>query len=297
MNIRRLKSFLAVADELNFHRAAERMNITQPALSQQIREFEDELGVKLFLRDKRTVAITEAGRVMLPSVQQAVDLLEAAADAARRSSLAAERTLRLGFSENIQLPFLSPALRWVSQHHPEISIEPRDLHSDAVIEKLLAQDIDVGFAFLPVEHGDLAYRPVLDGHCVLALPERHPLASMAAIPMSALADQRLILFARHLNPPLYDHINEALRAANGLDQNIVYHATQSHFGLNLVAEGVGLLFTTSTFAQEIPAGVTSRPLENIDEDYKYAAVWRGDRRTPAVRAFLDALDKSPVKTS
>ena len=292
MNLRRLRAFLAVADELIFRRAGARVAVTQPALSQQIRELEEELdGVALFERDKRHVALTEAGRVLLDPAREALTRLDGAFAEVRRFGSAAARTLRLGYVEYMNLPFLAPALRRLSEASPEIVVEPNELHSAGVLAALAEKALDLGFAFLPVAHPDLAARGLLVGNWMLVLAEAHPHARREVVPVAALETERLVLWARHLNPPLYDSLLAAMSAGMaGAEPNVVYRTAQAHLGPSLVAEGIGLFVIASYILRELPPGLVSRPLAGFDNRLPLAAVWRGDGRTPAVRAFLDALD-------
>ena len=292
MNLRRLRSFVAVAEELSFRRAAVRVGISQPALSQQIRELEEELGgVALFGRDRRGVALTDAGEVLLGPACEAIAILDAAFANVRRLGSAAARTLRLGYVEYMNLPFLAPALRVLAERHPEISVEPHEAYSAAVVAGLAERRLDLGFAFLPVGHPELATRPLLVGRWMLVMPAAHPLATGEAAPAPALAGERLILFARHLNPPLHDALVAALTAGIGAEPDIAYRTAQAHLGPSLVGEGIGLFVVASYVLRALPAGLAARPISGLDGPaLPLGAVWRGDGRTAAVRAFLDALD-------
>lgn len=292
MTLRRLRSFVAVSEELNFRRAAERVCVTQPALSQQVRELEAELGAALFERDRRRVALTAAGAALLGPAREALAILDAAAAEVRRLGDAAARTLRLGYVEYMNLPFLSPALRRLAERRPDIVVEPQEMFSAAAIAALLERRIDLGFAFQPVGHPDLASRPVLRGRWMLAMPEGHPLAAGAEVPGPALAGRRLVLFARHLNPPLHDALVAGLARVAGAEPEVAYRTAQAHVGPSLVAEGVGLFVYASYVLRQLPPGIVSRPIAGLPP-LELAAVWRGDARTPAVRAFLEALGPPP----
>jgi DNA-binding transcriptional LysR family regulator len=288
MDLRRLRSFVAVADELSFRRAAERVAVTQPALSHRIRELEEELGAALFERDRRGVSLTEAGAALLEPARGAIEAVDAAFAEVRRLGARAAHTLRLGYVEYMNLPFLAPTLRLLSERHPEIRMEPRELYSAQVLEALAERRLDLGFAFLPIEHPDLASRPILEGRWMIALPGDHRLAALAEVLIAALRGERLVLFARHLNPPLHDHLMAILSGA-GFAPEVVYRTAQAQLGPDLVAQGVGLFVHASYVVREPPAGVVVRPLGGFDNRLRLAAVWRGDGRTPAVRACLEAL--------
>lgn len=288
MDLRRLQSFVAVAETLNFRRAAERVAITQPALSQQIRELERDLGAELFRRDKRNVELTEAGVALLSPARQMLDLAARTAETVRALGKKPAMTLRLGYVEYMNLPFLIPVLRALRDRQPTISIEHKEMYSAAVIQALAERQIDLGFAFRPITHPDLSFRPVLEGCWTVILPSTHPLAENQAVAVADLARERIVLWARHLNPPLYDALVRSL-SQNGETLNIAYHTAQAQMGPRLVLEGIGLFVVASYISPHLPPGLVVRPLGGFDNRLELAAVWRGDGRTLAVKEFLDIL--------
>ena len=288
MNIRRLRSFIALAEELSFRKAAVRVNVTQPALSEQIRELERETGIMLVSRSRNHVELTLAGQKFLPAAKACLAELDQGLETLHRLRQQATKTLRLGYVEYICRPFLGATLRWFRQQMPQIEIEPIELYSSAVIEALVGHRIDLGFAFLPVGRSELASRLVFESRWMVAFPEEHPFAALKEIPAAKLRGAQLILFARHLNPPLHDHLLARLRQATDEEPRVVYHTAQPQLGYNMVEERLGL-FMVSSFTQDQRSGIALRPLTGFDTRLPLGAVWNRNHETPAVRAFLKAL--------
>lgn len=286
-SLRRLECFVAVAEELHFRKAGDRLNLTQPALSQQIRELERELGVRLFDRDRRSVALTDAAEILLPAVRAALAAIQEAEASIAAAAQQRDRRLRLGYIEYLNLPFLIPTLRALQDRRPEIEIEQIELHPSAVVQALIDREIDIGVAFPPFDHPDLAARPALSGRWMIALPETHALARSEEVGLDRLAAEDLVLFARRLNPKLYDYVIGKLQAA-GVDPKIRYTVSQALAGPKYVQDGLGLFIHASYVLDDLPHGVVRQPLAEFPE-ILLSVVWRGDRRTAAVRAFLDAM--------
>jgi DNA-binding transcriptional LysR family regulator len=294
MELRHLRAFLALADQLHFGRAARRVGVTQPALSQQLAQLERELGVRLLERTPR-VALTEAGRVLAARGEPLLAQWHDAMEAARLAGQSERPRLRVGYLEYVSPPFLAAALRSLREALPGVVVEPRNLYSREVVAGLVEGTLDVGLAHLPVAHPTLATRPLLEGHWTVALPERHALARRAEVPLEALRDVPLVLFDRSVNPPLYDWLLEQFVHV-GLEPRVVYATTQPQVGLDMVAEGVGLFVVASYVLRRLPAGVTTRPLAGFDTTLRIAAVWRADDTRPALRAFLAALPRKLQRT-
>lgn len=286
MELRHLRSFLAVADELHFRRAAGRLGLTQPALSRHIAELERALGIVLFARGPRRVELTDAGRVFAERVRRIVRDLDEAADEARQLARTTQR-LRIGYLEYLNLPFVGSLLRELEERHPEIAIERHNMSPNQVLTALDDDTLDVGFVHLPIKQPRLAFRPVVEGRWHVVLPERHPLAARETIPVGSLANEPLVLFDRTLNPVLYDSLVARCEAA-GFSPRVVYATTQVHVAIDLVAQGLGLFLAGSYVFRHLPSGVVSRPLE-ASERLRLGAAWRANEQRQAITSFLDVL--------
>ncbi|WP_394838649.1 LysR family transcriptional regulator [Pendulispora rubella] len=291
MEIRHLRSFLAIAAELHFGRAARRVGITQPALSQQLRQMERELGTRLVGRTP-SVALTDSGRVLAEHGEALMARWCDALEATRRAGQTVRPRLRIGFLEYVNPPFLAATLRALREAVPEVIVETRNLYSREVVAGLVEGTLDIGLTTSPVEHPTLALRPLLEGKWLVAMPARHPLRRHDTVPVEALRDAPLVFSDRQVNPPIYDWlIAQFVRA--GVEPRIAYTTTQPQIGLDLVVEGVGLYVVASYVLRQVPDGIVTRPLTGFDTAMRLSAVWRADDKRPTVRAFLDALPRRP----
>jgi DNA-binding transcriptional LysR family regulator len=288
MELRHLRSFLAVAETLHFRRAAEQIGLTQPALSQHIASLEGELGAELFDRTRRRVEMTEAGRLLADRTRRILGELSDAFEEARQLGKGARHRLRLGSTDYINLPLVGPLMQELAARHPGIVIERRDMPPGEVPGALTERSLDVGFTHLPILQATLAYRPVLEGEWVVVLPRDHRLAAEDPVPLPALAGEPIILFDRRINPRLYDAMVARCEAA-GFSPRIAYSTTQVYAALGLVAQHVGAFLVGSYALRELPEGIVARRLDVPKLRLRLAAVWRADDRSAATRAFLDAL--------
>lgn len=143
-HVKRFRCFIEVADRLHFRKAAEHLNLTQPALSTQIKELEKEVGTKLFDRDRRSVKLTQAGETLLSRAREAVRLIDEAIEEIELQAAEAGNKLRLGYVEYLNLPFVPGALANLRKHNPDIEVSILEMHSDAVINSLIERKIDIG---------------------------------------------------------------------------------------------------------------------------------------------------------
>lgn len=297
MELRRLKYFVAVAEELNFGRAAGRVHLTQPALSQQIHKLEEELGVVLFLRKGRRIELTEPGRILLEGARRALVQIDQAIRMVREAGGVEGSRLKVGFPEYANHTIVADILQAFEKRFPLVKLEQ---HEWFLLQQTLQQvaelrdgTLDVGFVLLPVEENDLALHRVTRIELVAALPEGHPLADVAEIPLRALAGEPIILFSRHFHPGCYDYVVECCREA-GFEPRLVqrnepqlysgattYRMVASGFGVGIVARPL-----VSTFR---PVGVVFSSLREPAPALTLAAAWRREDTSPNLQAFLDVV--------
>jgi DNA-binding transcriptional LysR family regulator len=292
-DFRQLRYFIAVADELSFTRAAQRLHISQPPLSQQIQALEQHLGVRLLERDKRNVALTEPGRVFL---QQAREIL-AKADEARQ--LVAEAAA--GFTGHLRLAYtvsvsFHPALPQTLLRHaalaPQVQVQLSELNTEQQYHALLARQIDVGFVRAapgPAVDARAIKLDVLDQErLLLALPSGHPLAARDSLQMSEVAGQPFVVQPRELAVTFHDRLVQ-LAAQAGFYPSIRQQAQQVNGLLALVAAGIGLaLLPASVRAVQLP-GVSYVSLSDSEAWLPLAVAYRAEDPSPSLRLFLSAL--------
>ena len=284
--LRRIECFLAVAEQLHFRRAADHLNMTQPALSQQIAALEEELDIELFERDRRSVRLTEAGAVLKPAAYEAIQSLQKAMIEIDELSDKKSQTVRFAYAEYVNPPFLPAVIRALSSRRRSIEIAPLPMASDAVAQAVADKQADLGLSPMPLEHPDLATRVVMKGHWCILVPRDHPLAKLDEVNAVDLASYPLILFARSLNPSLYDILTAQI-GRGGESPHVVMTVTQASNGPRLVQEGIGAFLYASYVLDAIPNDLVTLPISDLGK-MQFALVWRGDGRSAAVKAFLAA---------
>jgi DNA-binding transcriptional LysR family regulator len=291
MELRHLRYVVALAKELNFGRAAERLNISQPPLSQQIRQIEDQLGVKLFHRTKRTVELTEAGRVFVAGAREILAQAErmvAAAVAAGRGEIGELTVGTVTTTDNGFYRILVLILRAFSAQYPGVRIRLRTLMIPQQIEQLLDRRIDVGFLTMPILDPRLVTERVRGERLAVALPEGHPLSRTKAVPPAALAAEPIVVMSRHLNPGYYDLVVSFFRGA-GFSMLASDEADGILASLALVAARRGIaVLPTSVFEIDRP-GITMRPFEPPAPILEMGAVHLAHNDSTTLQMFMNVV--------
>jgi DNA-binding transcriptional LysR family regulator len=295
MELRHLKYFIAVAEELNFRRAAERLHMEQPPLSRQIRQLEEELSVELFLRSTQGVFLTEAGQAFLGEARLTLAQAERSAQVAKQFNDVQRKKLTIGFSICVFDRLLAQIVQTFRETSPEVAIELKEMHTTPQIKALLSGEIDVGFVFLPVDQPDILTEVVLHESLVIALPEAHPLASLPTIPLSLLADEPFIIFPRSVRPDFYDLIIRLCQQA-GFQPKIVQEATPPEVAVSFVEAGAGVSLMAAGAKKRHSAGVVYRALGESTPYLDIAVAWHRRRSIAIVNQFLDVVKQKHVQT-
>ena len=263
MELRQLRYFVAVAEERHFGRAAKRLRLSQPPLSAQIKGLEEELGVKLFQRSTRQVALTDAGRTFLERAEGILEAVEEAKEAAKGADEGVRGRLEVGFISSATLGLLPPAIRLFRERFGGVEIELRELTSAQQIDALYAGEIRVGLVRLPLRAPGLRFEPLQEESFVVALPSGHPLEALESVPLEAMVDQPLIFFTRQLMPSLHAQIVELFQRV-GAFPNVVQHAVHLQTIVGLVASDVGLAILPEPAERLSREGVVYRSLDAPD---------------------------------
>lgn len=263
MELRQLRYFVAVAEERHFGRAAKRLRLSQPPLSAQIKGLEEELGVKLFQRSTRQVALTDAGRTFLERAEGILEAVEEAKEVAKGANEGVRGRLEIGFISSATLGLLPPAIRLFRERFGGIEIELRELTSAQQIDALYAGEIRVGLVRLPLRAPGLRFEPLQEESFLVALPSGHPLEALESVPLEAMVDQPLIFFTRQLMPSLHAQIVELFQRV-GAFPNVVQHAVHLQTIVGLVASDVGLAILPEPAERLSREGVVYRSLDAPD---------------------------------
>lgn len=294
LELRQLRYFVTVAEELHFGRAARRLHMTQPPLSQTIMALEQMLGAPLFERNRRGVALTAAGNALLPEARRL--LLQAAglAELVQRAAAGASGRLALAFVSSADYSVLPPSLRAYRAAFPQVEITLKEATSDLQLEDLLEGRVDAGLLIPPLPdraRQELEYLPVLSEPLVLAAPAGLPqLAGGGAADLRRLAGIPLIIFPRHISPGLYDAILSVFRAA-GITPEVGQEAIQMQTIVSLVSAGMGLALVPQSVSNLRRPGVAYLPLVQGTPLVETGLAWRRDNASPVLRGFLELMRK------
>ncbi len=284
MEFRHLHYFVAVAEELNFSRAAERLHIAQPPLSQQIRQLEAQIGFQLFHRTKRSVQLTAAGQIFLLEAQKLIQQLDRAVQIGRQASRGEVGQLVVGFVSSAAYSILPPILQAFRRSLPSVTLELRELTSNQQLQWLLNGQIDVGFVRPPVEVPEVESEVIFQEPLIVALPEFHPACNLTTVSVRSLANELFILFPRPLAPGLYDPIISLCQQA-GFSPNVMQEALQMQTIVSLVAAEMGVAIVPASLENLQRTGVVYKPLLEATPIVEIALIWR-QNRTPTVQQFL-----------
>lgn len=286
---------MAVAEELHFRRAAQRLHIAQPPLSQQIQKLELELGVELFRRSNRRVELTDAGRVFLEEAQRTLTNAGHAVDAVRSAARGEVGWLRLGFVGSVSYDLL-PCLLWkFRKRYPGVQMELRQLTTEEQMSALEKGDIDLGIARELEPVNGLTIVPLLRERLLAALPAGHPLAGRQKIRLAELAEDSFITLPRPKVPRLYDNFVYLCRAA-GFDPKIAQEALQFPTILGLVSAGLGVAIVPAVVQAFRKTGVAYVLLTDDAAVSDIAFAHRSSRESPVVSAFLDTAHEVARET-
>jgi DNA-binding transcriptional LysR family regulator len=298
-DLRQYHYFLILAQELHFGRAAEKCFVTQSALSQQISRLEDTLGVKLFVREPRQVVLTPPGEVLRDGVAQLFTDIDQLTRRTRAAAGIDDLQLSIGQIEYATTPILPPSLVRLQALHPTLTVLRHEMHGSATIAAVQRGQIDIGLG-VALALPDASAIPGIERAALassqwrLLMRADHPLAQVAHLTPAALAQERLIWFARDINPPVYDSLLQMWRAA-GVVPNIVYHTSQVHSGIKLAAEGVGLMLGSGFLLDAPGPGMVTVPLQGV-APLTIEAYCRSDETRPLVRDFLAILRDESIRS-
>jgi DNA-binding transcriptional LysR family regulator len=280
-----LRAFVTLAEHRHFGRAADRLHVTQPALSKQVRRLEEIVGGALVVRGYRDVRLTPAGEVLLPRARLLLQESSAALDVARRAARGQLGVLRIGFGiASIQKLLPDVLLRFRSSA-PGVEVRLRDMSTPGQLAALRRGDIDVGFVRLPVADAAVATRPVLPERLSAALGPRSPWRPRDGL--ASLAREPFVTIGRSTSASYFDHVIAVCRAA-GFTPNIVQETSELFTMLTLVGAGMGVALAPSSAAFRRPSGVRFRTLAIPEAAWDIGLAWHVERsEEPLVRAFVD----------
>ncbi len=291
MELRHLRYFVAVAEELHFGRAAARLHIAQPPLSQQIMNLENELGVKLFDRTGRSIQMTVAGVYFLKEAQQVLLHVEQAAETARRIYRGEAGRLTVGFVGSVVHTFLPAGLRLFRERFPDVELVLQELNTAEQIKSLYAKRIDVGFLYPVAQDPALASRTLTRAPLLVALPKKHALSGRKSLRIRELAKEPFIANTRSSEPVVRDAFISLCHSA-GFSPRIAQEAGQVQTVLGLVASGLGACLLPDYVKNIKRPDVQYVPLSGSPPTVELAVVWRSDNSSTLVKSFVKVIESS-----
>jgi DNA-binding transcriptional LysR family regulator len=290
LELRQLRYFATVADELHFGRAADKLHMTQPPLSQAIAALEEQLGAQLFLRNRRQVTLTPAGAALLPEARRMLAHAAELPDLVRRAASGETGRLSLAFVTSADYSVLPPFLLRYRQAFPQVQITLQEATSDVQIDDLLQGRIDAGLLIPPLPERarqDLDYLKVLEEPLILCAPAGL-LKGAGAVHLRDVPQLPLVIFPRPISPGLHDAILSCFHAA-GITPVIGQEAIQMQTIVSLVSAGMGIALVPQSVSNLMRPGVDYRPLADPTPLVETGLAWRRDNASPVLGGLVDLL--------
>lgn len=288
-----MKYFITVAEELNFRRAAQRLNMAQPPLSRRIKNLEEETGTPLFNRTNRSVRLTWAGNVLLKKAREIVEKAEDTLDSLSRIGAGDEGYLSIGFNEPAINTFLSRVIKRFHSRYPGVKLLLKEMQTNEQLEALREDRIKIGFIrFFRHDVSGLNTSLIYSENYLLAIPKGHALGKYSKLPLALLKQQPLIIFPRRMNPGLYNYLMKQFENA-GFKPSLTQEAVTKQTTLALVEAGVGIAIVPESSMSIYRKGVEFRPLSDELPPIEIYAVWKESDKSAALMNFVKAISVPP----
>jgi DNA-binding transcriptional LysR family regulator len=288
MELRHLRYFVAVGDEEHYGRAAKQLHVAQPALSRQIQDLEEEIGLKLFDRLPRGVKISTAGKSFLDDARRILQQVNEATLRAKRAAAGQTGTLRVGFVESISWHGVVPdSFREFRERQPDAELQLRPLSSLQQIEAIRSGQLDAGFLFTMANiERELAQLEVDVLNLMLAVPKGHPLTKLKKVRLRDLTDTAFIWFPRRESPIYYDRLMHECFRGGLKSPHVVQEAVNEATILSLVSCRLGVAFVSSATRWRCPESVVLLPVVDLKLPLPFAIVWRKDNASPLLAKLV-----------
>ena len=287
--IRHLWLFLAVAEEQNFGRAAKRLGMSQPPLSEQIQVLEQALKVKLFERSRRGAKLTPVGAAILPAVRKFADQLERLELAVEEAVAGQSGMLTIGAISTAMFDVLPGLIEQLKSDYPHLTVSVREIDSVEAVPALESGDIDLAFARLEGDLGaSISSLPLTQDRLVVALPSDHPLASRTRISLSSLATEPLVMFSRKVSPVYFDNLIATCRDS-GFSPRVLHEVRSVASQIAFVSCGQGIALVPASLKKLAPDNVVFRALSQKLHVVTTAVAWNADRPNPLVEELVARL--------
>jgi len=288
MELRHLRYFVAVAEQLHFRHAAEIIHVAQPALSQQIKQLEEEIGVTLFERSRHKVHLTTAGKAFYENAQRILKQVDQAVTKARKVEFGDAGTIRIGFVSTAAIRVLPAAMKKLQKQVPLAEVELNELAAGEQVDGLYREQLDIGFVHAKLSQDVLKTKVVARDRLIVAVPGTCKLARCRRIDLKDLASWTAIMPAGHSSSGFYEQVRMAYQRA-GVRPERVHNTRLLQTGLLLVAAGVGVSLVPESFQSIHVKGVVYKKLQVEPPLCEMVAVWRRDNSSPLLTRFIENL--------
>lgn len=289
--IRQLWMFLAVAEERHFGRAAKRLNMSQPPLTEQIKVLEQSLKLQLFNRSRRGTQLSPAGAAILPAVQQFAGQVERLERVIREVAAGQSGVLHVGAITSAMLETVPPVLDALKQAHPDLTVFVSEIDSVDAIPALEAGELDLAFVRVDGEVGNgIAVMPLSEDRLAVAVQKDHPLAALPRVRLRALADEQLVMSSRQVSPVYFDMLTSVCRS-HGLTPRVMHEVRSVTSQIAYVGCGQGVALVPSSMRKLAPENVVVRPLKEKVMVVTAALMWNTNRHHPMVDEAVSWLKR------
>lgn len=296
MEIRTLKSFLMLGKELHFAKAAEKLFITQPALTKQIKQLEHDLDVRLFDRNKRKVSLTKAGNYLMEEAEFIINHLDNVVDATRRKAKGEDGELRIGFVGSAMQNIIPILLKRMKELHPTIYASLDELNNKAQLDGIANESLDLGFVRLESVHKGLRSQTVYEDSFSLVVAKDHPSAKNFKS-LKAFADEPFILFSNDYSQEYYDNVMSIFKD-HGFEPIVSYRSVQANSIFRLVEQHLGVAIVPSALSDGVDLEVEFISLAHLPQRTRLLAVWSEQNRNDALNKFIEimSIDQLPLSS-
>jgi len=287
MELRHIKYFLAVAEELHFRKAALKLHIAQPPLSKQIQELEKELGIQLFKRTRRSVELTDSGRVFQREAYNALECIEKGILKARLASRGEAGWLSIGFIGSSTYEVIPSVLQEFRRKFPEVELVLQEIQSSEQNQALREQRVHVSFARFPKPEPGLVFETIYTEHLIAALPQSHPLERKKFLTLSDLAGEPFILFPHQ--PSAHAENTLQVFAKANLSPQIIQTVEEMHTALGLVAARIGVTLVPSSMQKTKREGIVYLDLAKPQPKLEMKMGYRENETSPVLSRFIETV--------
>jgi DNA-binding transcriptional LysR family regulator len=286
MELKHLTSFIAVAEQLSFVRAADRLYLSQPALTGQIQKLEEELGVQLLTRNRRSVKLTDAGKVFLVEARATLSRARQAADRAQKAARGEIGRLRIGFVSSAALEIVPGIVVAFRKQHPDVTLDLMNLRTVSQVKKLIDKTLDIGFLRLPLSNELLRTTVIHREPFLLVLPKGHPRARDKQVHIAHLRNERFVSYGRRWAPGFFDSVIQ-MCLKEGFSPNIVQETGEMYTAVALIAAGAGIAILPKSVVLAQSKNIVMKPLAGSIPVSEIAIATRAGNNSLIVRSFIE----------